>query len=188
MHIVATYVYLCYSLGTRLRTCASAWNDVYSKPKDSLPDPKGSLSSRLSSQAIALAIKEVEKVTNSEKGIKHGSQTSKGSSDWIAESMTIKHSILLDWRLSRVQKNKRDKFSQLYESWNFISWILQHKNLPIYGTCIYRPYSLLSRWTDVHTGKHESRESNYRTSCTLHAGVHAVSINNNNNKTISACY
>ncbi len=56
--------------------CAS---DVYSKPKDSLPDPKGSLSSRLPSQAIALAIKEVEKVTNSKKGNKRGQYT------WITE-------------------------------------------------------------------------------------------------------
>ena len=38
------------------------------KQKDGLPDPKGSLSTCLSSQAIALANKEVEKVT-SEKGI-----------------------------------------------------------------------------------------------------------------------
>ncbi len=68
---------LCYSLGlgTRLRTCASTGNDVYSKPKDSLPDPKGSLSSRPPSQAIALAIKEVEKVTTSEKGRKRGQYT-----------------------------------------------------------------------------------------------------------------
>ena len=34
----------------------------YFKPKDGLPDPKGSLSSILPSQAIALANKEVEKV------------------------------------------------------------------------------------------------------------------------------
>ena len=39
----------------------------YFKPKDGLPDPKGSLSSILPSQAIALANKEVEKVI-SEKG------------------------------------------------------------------------------------------------------------------------
>ena len=38
------------------------------KRMDGLPDPKGSLSTCLSSQAIALANKEVEKVT-SEKGI-----------------------------------------------------------------------------------------------------------------------
>ena len=38
------------------------------KRKDGLPDPKGSLSTCLSSQAISLANKEVEKVT-SEKGI-----------------------------------------------------------------------------------------------------------------------
>jgi len=40
----------------------------YFKPKDGLPDPKGSLSSCLPSQAIALANKEVEKLA-SEKGI-----------------------------------------------------------------------------------------------------------------------
>ena len=39
----------------------------YFKPKDGLSDPKGSLSSILPSQAIALANKEVEKVI-SEKG------------------------------------------------------------------------------------------------------------------------
>ena len=38
----------------------------YFKPKDSLPDPKGSLSCSLpsTSQAIALANKEVEKIMN----------------------------------------------------------------------------------------------------------------------------
>ncbi len=82
MRSVATYVYfaICATsaiayLGMRLRTCASTGNDIYSKPKDSLPDPKGSLSSRLPSQAIALAIKEVEKVTTSEKGRKRGQHT-----------------------------------------------------------------------------------------------------------------
>ncbi len=43
--------------------------------KDSRPDPKGSLSSCLPSQAITLAIKLVEKVTNSEKGKKRGQYT-----------------------------------------------------------------------------------------------------------------
>ncbi len=70
--------------------CAS---DVYSKPKDSLPDPKGSLSSRLPSQAIALAIKEVEKVTTSKKGKKHA---------WA---------IHLDHGSARFQGKKRDNFS-----------------------------------------------------------------------------
>ena len=41
------------------------------KQKDGLPDPKGSLSS-LSSKAIALANKEVEKAITSEKGKKRG--------------------------------------------------------------------------------------------------------------------
>ena len=40
------------------------------KPKDGLPDPKGSLSSSLSSKAIALVNKEVEKAITSEKGKK----------------------------------------------------------------------------------------------------------------------
>ena len=42
------------------------------KPKDGLPDPKGSLSSSLPSKAIALANKEVEKATTSETGKKRG--------------------------------------------------------------------------------------------------------------------
>ena len=42
------------------------------KPKDGLPDPKGSLSSSLSSKAIALANKEVERAITSEKGKKRG--------------------------------------------------------------------------------------------------------------------
>ncbi len=42
------------------------------KPKDGLPDPKGSLSSSLPSKAIALANREVEKVTTSETGKKRG--------------------------------------------------------------------------------------------------------------------
>ncbi len=41
------------------------------KPKDGLPDPKGSLSACLPSQAIALANKEVEKARN-EEGKKRG--------------------------------------------------------------------------------------------------------------------
>jgi len=36
----------------------------YFKPKDGLPDPKGSLSSCLPSQAFALANKEVEKLAS----------------------------------------------------------------------------------------------------------------------------
>ena len=36
----------------------------YFKPKDSLPDRKGALSSSLPSEAIALADKEVEKASN----------------------------------------------------------------------------------------------------------------------------
>ncbi len=54
------------------------------KPKDSLPDPKGSLSSRLPSQAISLAIKEVENVTTSEKGKKRGQYT------WITDQQGSK--------------------------------------------------------------------------------------------------
>ena len=42
----------------------------YFKPKDSLPDPKGSLSSQIPSQAIALANKEVEKIINKKGGTK----------------------------------------------------------------------------------------------------------------------
>ena len=52
---VVTYVQCLYSV-------------AMSKRKDGLPNPKGSLFTCLSSQAIALANKEVEKVT-SEKGI-----------------------------------------------------------------------------------------------------------------------
>ncbi len=54
------------------------------KPKDSLPDPKGSLTSRLPSQAITLAIKEVEKVTTGEKGKKRGQYT------WITDQQGSK--------------------------------------------------------------------------------------------------
>ncbi len=57
----------------------------YSKPEDSLPDPKASLSSRQPSQAIVvLAIKKVEKVTNSEKGTKRGRYT------WITDQQGSK--------------------------------------------------------------------------------------------------
>ena len=55
---------------TYVRAVLVQCRDVDSKllqTKDGLPDPKGSLSTCLSSQAIALANKEVEKVT-SEKG------------------------------------------------------------------------------------------------------------------------
>ena len=41
----------------------------YFKPRDGLPDPKGSLSSCLSSQAIAAINKEVEKVMPSSNSI-----------------------------------------------------------------------------------------------------------------------
>ncbi len=80
------------------------------KPKEGLSDPKGSLSSRLPSQAIALAIKEVEKGTTSEKGKKRGQYT------WIPDQqdskrvevagVNDKHSVPLDRRffLSHVQK------------------------------------------------------------------------------------
>ncbi len=51
------------------------------KPKGGLPDPKGSLSSRLPSQAIALAIKEV---ATSEKGKKRGQYT------WITDQQSSK--------------------------------------------------------------------------------------------------
>ena len=46
----------------------------YFKPKDGLPDPKGSLSCSLPSQAIALANKEVEKVINEKGGSKKRGQ------------------------------------------------------------------------------------------------------------------
>ena len=42
----------------------------YFKPKDGLPDPKGSLSCILPSQAIAVANKEVEKIMNEKGGTK----------------------------------------------------------------------------------------------------------------------
>ena len=66
---VATWYVVTY-----VRTCSACTDNVamsirsFFKRKDGLPDPKGSLSTCLSSQAIALANKEVEKVT-SEKGI-----------------------------------------------------------------------------------------------------------------------
>ena len=44
----------------------------YFKPMDGLPDPKESLSTSLSSGAIALANREVEKAMNSQKSQKRG--------------------------------------------------------------------------------------------------------------------
>ena len=46
----------------------------YFKPKDGLPDPKGSLSRTLPSQAIALANKEVEKAIDEKGGTKKRGQ------------------------------------------------------------------------------------------------------------------
>ncbi len=57
---------------------------IRSQLKDSVPDPKGSMSSRLPSQAIAPAIKEVEKVSNSVKGKKRGEYT------WIMDQQGSK--------------------------------------------------------------------------------------------------
>ena len=59
---------LCAQYGIRKFNATGMSIRSYFKPKDGLPDPKGSLSSCLPSQAIALASKEVEKLA-SEKGI-----------------------------------------------------------------------------------------------------------------------
>ncbi len=97
-HVLVPNVYVFFS---RLETISI---QSFIKPMDGLPDPKGLFPSRLPSQAIALAIKELEKVTTSEKGKKRCQDT------WITDQQgskrNDKHSALLDRRffLSRVQK------------------------------------------------------------------------------------
>ena len=78
----------------------------YFKPKDGLPDPNGSLSSILPSQAIALANKEVEKVI-SEKGDtkKHGA------------TATEYRSVALWGSLSQSKTSPRTGFHLLLYTW-----------------------------------------------------------------------
>ena len=75
----------------------------YFKPKDSVPDPKGSLSSRIPSQAIALANKEVEKIINKKGGTKKRGnaegEISKKDSCMLLRSLYV----LVDIRLATVQ-------------------------------------------------------------------------------------
>ena len=50
----------------------------YFKSKDSLPDSKGSLSSKIPSQAIALVNKEVQKIIDKKGGTKKRGQYGRG--------------------------------------------------------------------------------------------------------------
>ncbi len=119
------------------------------KPKGGLPDPKGSLSSRLPSQAIALAIKEV---ATSEKGKKCSQYTwitDQQSSKWVEVAWVWQaYSILLNRRrfLSRVQKITQKvfvaypllqilfhlKFLTLYQPVMHICVMSSHKPIRIY--------------------------------------------------------
>ncbi len=96
MRTVATYVYP----RNGLRTCASAIN---LKPKDSLPDPKGSMSSRLSSQRSLLLSKWWKRSLTARKAkarpihVDHGPARFQASGGGrIAESMTSVASCSID--------------------------------------------------------------------------------------------
>ncbi len=55
-----------------MRSAAEMSLRQYLKPRDGLPDPKGSLSRQLSSETIAQANKEVEKALNAAGDKKRG--------------------------------------------------------------------------------------------------------------------
>ncbi len=122
----------------------------YFERKDSLPDPKGLLSSRLPSQAIAFDIQKVEKVTTSEKGKKRCQYswiTDNQLSEWRwpDDGVDDKRSVLLDRRffLSCIQKLYEINFrSSSFATKKFSleilpHEILQHENFPIYGSQVW---------------------------------------------------
>ncbi len=132
------------TLFSRLETL----NIIYSKfLQTSLPDPKGSLSSRLSSQAIAL---EVEKVRHYQRERQEARQCT-----WITDQQGCKQvevaGLRTQWQTSVVscsidasfcpcsEINGKKKIGTVF----FFTWNLQHNFFPIYGTLYSNTVSIL---------------------------------------------
>ncbi len=144
---VATYVIVCYSLGTRLHVLALETMCIWSYSSQRIVCLIIVFSSALTSdqschqrggKGPTLPARKARRAANT-----LGTRTSKVPSEWRWPDcgVSYKHGVLLDQRffLSRVQKLDAkifcsSSFAPIFSSWNFISWNLQHQNFPIDGT------------------------------------------------------